>query len=135
MSRIFKINVNGTDYDVTVQEMTDVSTQLMPQYRASAPIDVPVATPVSSSVSVPAPAPVPKRAAPGSNEQCAQMGGVVAGIFVTVGQTVTTGDRLVGLEAMKMKVPVMATASGQVSGIKVAVGEAVERGQVLITLA
>ena len=31
MSRIFKINVNGTDYDVTVQEMTDVSTQLMPQ--------------------------------------------------------------------------------------------------------
>ena len=65
MSRIFKINVNGTDYDVTVQEMTDVSTQLMPQYRASAPVDVPVATPVSSSVSVPAPAPVPKRAAPG----------------------------------------------------------------------
>ena len=135
MSRIFKINVNGTDYDVTVQEMTDVSTQLMPQYRASAPVDVPVATPVSSSVSVPAPAPVPKRAAPGSNEQCAQMGGVVAGIFVTVGQAVTTGDRLVELEAMKMKVPVMATASGQVSGIKVAVGEAVERGQVLITLA
>lgn len=73
--------------------------------------------------------------APGSNEQCAQMGGVVAGIFVTVGQTVTTGDRLVELEAMKMKVPVMATASGQVNGIKVAVGEAVERGQVLITLA
>ena len=36
---------------------------------------------------------------------------------------------------MKMKVPVMATASGQVNGIKVAVGEAVERGQVLITLA
>lgn len=64
-----------------------------------------------------------------------QMGGVVAGIFVTVGQTVTTGDRLVELEAMKMKVPVMATASGQVNGIKVAVGEAVERGQVLITLA
>ena len=134
MSRIFKINVNGTDYDVTVQEMTDVSTQLMPQYRASAPVDVPVATPVSSSVSVPTPAPVPKRAAPGSNEQCAQMGGVVAGIFVTVGQAVTTGDRLVELEAMKMKVPVMATCSGKVSRIAVAVGDAVESGQVLVVI-
>ena len=134
MSRIFKINVNGTDYDVTVQEMTDVSTQLMPQYRASAPVDVPVATPVSSSVSVPAPAPVPKRAAPGSNEQCAQMGGVVAGIFVTVGQTVTTGDRLVELEAMKMKVPVIADRTGPVSRITVAVGDAVVSGQPLATI-
>ena len=135
MSRIFKINVNGTDYDVTVQEMTDVSTQLMPQYKASAPLaDAPAAQPLVSA-SVPTPAPAPRRTAAGSNEQCAQMGGVVAGIFVTVGQTVTSGDRLVELEAMKMKVPVMATASGQVSGIKVAVGDAVEKGQVLVTLA
>ena len=132
MSRIFKINVNGTDYDVTVQEMTDVSTQLMPQYKASAPLAA--AQPVASA-SVPAPAPTPKRAPAGSNEQCAQMGGVVAGIFVTVGQTIASGDRLVELEAMKMKVPVIATTAGQVSGIKVAVGDAVERGQVLITLA
>ena len=132
MSRIFKINVNGTEYDVTVQEMTDVSTQLMPQYKASAPQPAPHAV---ASASVPAPAPTPRRAAAGSNEQCAQMGGVVAGIFVTVGQTVASGDRLIELEAMKMKVPVIATASGQVSGIKVAVGDAVEKGQVLITLA
>ena len=132
MSRIFKINVNGTDYYVTVQEMTDVSTQLMPQYKASAPQPAPHAV---ASASVPAPAPTPRRAAAGSNEQCAQMGGVVAGIFVTVGQTVASGDRLIELEAMKMKVPVIATASGQVSGIKVAVGDAVEKGQVLITLA
>ena len=139
MSRIFKINVNGTDYDVTVQEMTDVSTQFMPQYKASAPqAAAPVAAPGTqpvASASVPAPTPTPRRAAAGSNEQCAQMGGVVAGIFVTVGQTVASGDRLIELEAMKMKVPVIATASGQVSGIKVAVGDAVEKGQVLITLA
>ena len=35
MPRVFKINVNGTDYDVTVQELSDVSSQLMPQYRDS----------------------------------------------------------------------------------------------------
>ena len=35
MPRVFRVNVNGTDYDVTVDELTDISSQLMPQYRAS----------------------------------------------------------------------------------------------------
>ena len=128
MQRHFKLNVNGADFDVVVEE---VSSTYLPQKSAPAAY---VPAPVPSSAT-PIAAPVASSAPAGAGDQCAQMGGVVAGIFVTVGQTVTTGDRLVELEAMKMKVPVMATASGQVNGIKVAVGEAVERGQVLITLA
>lgn len=130
MSRIFKINVNGTDYDVTVQEMTDVSTQLMPQYRAST-----VAAPSAPAASAAPVASVSKAAAPaGSGDQCAQMGGVIASILVTVGQSVAVGDQLVELEAMKMKVPVLATRAGQVSRILVALGDAVERGQAVISL-
>ena len=129
MSRIFKINVNGTEYDVTVQEMTDVSTQLMPQYRAST-----VAAPSAPAASAAPVASVSKAAPAGSGDQCAQMGGVIASILVTVGQSVAVGDQLVELEAMKMKVPVLATRAGQVSRILVALGDAVERGQAVISL-
>ena len=130
MPRVFKINVNGTDYDVTVQELSDVSSQLMPQYRASAPT-----TPSAAPAIVPA-VPVPvSRPAAGSGDQCAQMGGVVASVLVKTGQTVNEGDTIAELEAMKMKVPVVATCSGTVSSIAVAVGDAVERGQILLTLA
>ena len=129
MPRVFKINVNGTDYDVTVQELSDVSTQLMPQYRASAPT-----TPSAAPAIVPAvPAPVSRPAA-GSGDQCAQMGGVVASVLVKTGQAVNEGDTIAELEAMKMKIPVVATESGAVTSIQVAEGDPVEIGQVLITI-
>ena len=129
MPRTFKITVNGTEYDVAVEELTDGATQIMPRYTP-ATVATASAAPVATPAAVKA-APV----AAGSGDQVAQMGGVVTQILVKQGQSVAQGDKVAELEAMKMKVPVMATASGQVNGIKVAVGEAVERGQVLITLA
>ncbi len=54
---------------------------------------------------------------------------------VKVGQTVATGDRLLVLEAMKMKTPVMASRAGQVTRVLVAPGDAVEGGQPLVTIA
>ena len=62
------------------------------------------------------------------------MGGVVAAILVKDGQAVTEGERIVEIEAMKMKVPVMASMSGTVSRILVSAGDAVVAGQPLITL-
>ncbi len=128
MQRIFKINVNGKEYDVAVQELTDPSAPIMPKYTATAP----AATVSPLAVAVPVPAP---KAAAGAGDQCAQMSGVVAGIFVTPGQSVNEGDRIVELEAMKMKVPVVATRAGSVAQILVAVGDGVEKGQVLVSLA
>ena len=128
MQRQFKLNVNGTNFDVVVEEVSSSYTPV-----ASAPAAYIPAPVVSAAAPVAAPA-APSAPA-GAGDQCAQMGGVVASIAVKEGQAVNPGDRIAELEAMKMKVPVMATASGQVNGIKVAVGEAVERGQVLITLA
>ena len=128
MQRHFKLNVNGADFDVVVEE---VSSTYLPQKSAPAayvPAPVPsAATPVAAPVASSAPA--------GAGDQCAQRGGVVASIAVKEGQAVSQGDRIAELEAMKMKVPVMASCSGKVTRIAVAVGDAVESGQVLVVLA
>ena len=127
MQRHFKLNVNGNDFDVVVEEVSSSYTPV-----ASAPAAYIPAPVVSAAAPVAAPA-APSAPA-GAGDQCAQMGGVVASIAVKEGQAVNPGDRIAELEAMKMKVPVMATCSGKVSRIAVAVGDAVESGQVLVVI-
>ena len=128
MPRTFKITVNGTEYDVAVEELTDGATQIMPRYTPAA---------VATASAAPVAAPAVAKAAPaaGSGDQVAQMGGVVTQILVKPGQSVAEGDKIAELEAMKMKVPVTATCSGTVSAIHVAGGDAVEGGQALLTIA
>lgn len=129
MPRTFKITVNGTEYDVAVEELTDGATQIMPRYTPAA---------VATTSAAPVAAPAAAKAAPvaaGSGDQVAQMGGVVTQILVKQGQSVAQGDKVAELEAMKMKVPVTATCAGTVSAIHVAVGDAVEGGQALLTIA
>lgn len=129
MPRLFKVTVNNVEYDVAVLELNAGSSQLMPSYTPTAP----AAQVSTAAVSAPAAASSAPAAA-GSGDQCAQMGGVVASIAVKQGQSVNAGDVIVELEAMKMKVPVIADRSGQVSRIAVAVGDGVESGQVLLTI-
>ncbi|MBK7355734.1 biotin/lipoyl-containing protein [Propionivibrio sp.] len=131
MPRKFKITVNNVDYDVDVLEISAGTSQVMPAYTPT----VSAVAPISS---VPAAAAAPTSTAPaaaGTGDQCAQMGGVVVYIHVKQGQSVNEGDVVVELEAMKMKVPVVANRSGQVTRILVAVGDGVENGQPLITIA
>ena len=129
MQRLFKINVNGKEYDVAVEELTS-GASLMPNY-----IGTPATSSTPSQVAPAAPRPAaPAAVQAGSGDHCAQMGGVVASILVKEGQSVSEGEKVLELEAMKMKVPVMATVSGKVSRILVAVGEAVTAGQPLLTI-
>ena len=134
MQRVFKISVNGTSYDVAVEELTEGGSQVMPNYTPAATAPVSYAAPVAT-VAPTATTPSAAPASAGSGDQCAQMGGVVANILVKEGQSVNEGDRIMDLEAMKMKVPVMANCSGKVTRILVAVGDGVESGQVLLTIA
>mgnify|MGYP003401354303 CR=1 FL=1 len=60
--------------------------------------------------------------------------GVVDEVKAAAGDKIEKGQVVIVLEAMKMKVPVVATASGQVTSILVAEGDPVEIGQVLITI-
>jgi biotin carboxyl carrier protein len=129
MPRLFKVTVNGREYEVAVLEITAGQATLAEQPAAAA----------SSAGTLPAPLPVAaavKQApAAGSGDVVAGMGGVVMEVLVKAGQTVAAGDRLVIVEAMKMKTPIMATRAGQVTRVLVAAGEAVEAGQPLVTIA
>jgi acetyl-CoA carboxylase biotin carboxyl carrier protein len=53
---------------------------------------------------------------------------------VKVGDVVNENDEVIILEAMKMELPIVATASGRVSEIRCKKGDAVEAEAVLIVL-
>ncbi|MGD2127118.1 MAG: acetyl-CoA carboxylase biotin carboxyl carrier protein subunit [Desulfobacteraceae bacterium] len=68
------------------------------------------------------------------SEITAPMGGKVIDVKVSVGDTVNENDEVLILEAMKMELPVVATASGTVKEVKCNKGDAVEADAVLIVL-
>ena len=67
-------------------------------------------------------------------EITAPMGGKVIDVKVKVGDQVNEDDEVIILEAMKMELPVVATASGIVKEVRCEVGDAVEADNVLIVL-
>jgi biotin carboxyl carrier protein len=128
MSRQFKVTVNGREYDVAVLEVTPGANP-SPLTSAAPAAEAP---PVAGQAKA---APV-AQAGPASaaGDEVAQMGGVVVQVDVRPGQMVAQGDRLVVLEAMKMKTHLLASRAGQVTRILVAAGDAVEGGQPLVTI-
>jgi biotin carboxyl carrier protein len=130
MPRQFKVTVNGREYDVAVLEVTPGLTIGIPPAPPSFTTpNAEVSSDHLSANSIKAPV-----AAAASGDEVAQMGGVIVGIDVRVGQTVIQGDRLLVLEAMKMKTSLVASRAGQISRILVAVGDAVEGGQPLVSI-
>ena len=65
----------------------------------------------------------------------APMPATVVAVNVAPGQTVTAGDVLIVLEAMKMELAIQAPHDGQVKAIACRVGELVQPGVPLIELA
>ena len=129
MPRQFKVTVNGREYEVSVLELTAGQAAQAPVPNAA----LAAATAASAAATAPATS-APPPAAAGAGDELAGMGGVVVEVDVTVGQTVAAGDRLLVLEAMKMKTPVTASRAGQVTRVLVKPGDAVEGGQPLVTI-
>ena len=119
----YTITVNGTVYDVTVEEGGAGSAPV----RAAAPKAAPKAAPAAAAPAAPA-------AGAGSIEVKASVPGKVFKVEATVGAAVKTGDTIVVLEAMKMEIPVVAPQDGTVASINVSVGDAIENGDVLATM-
>ena len=121
MRKNYTITVNGTVYDVTVEEN-----------GAGAP-----AAPASSAPQA-APTAAPKPAASAGGQGAvkvnAPMPGKILSVKASVGQTVKQGDVLLILEAMKMENEVVAPQDGTMASIDVAAGDSVEAGAVLATL-
>jgi len=131
MPRKFRITVDGRQYDVTVEELSEVSS--IPYADASAYTSgVPAGQwkpPVAAAASA-EPVSAPRPAAPGA--VVCTLGGMVDSVLVTVGQQVNAGDPLMVIEAMKMKTPIVSPVAGKVVSILVKPGESVETGQTLV---
>ena len=117
----YTITVNGTAYDVTVEENGSVSAPAAAPKRAAAPKAAPAAAPKAAS-------------AAGSVKIEAGAAGKVFKIEAPAGTAVKKGDTVLVLEIMKMETPVVAPQDGTVAGINVNVGDMVEAGALLATL-
>ena len=114
--RKYNVNVNGTAYEVTVEEIQG----------GAAPAPAPAA---------PAPAPAAPAAAGSGEPVSAPMPGTILDVKVSAGQAVKSGDVLMILEAMKMENEIMAPNDGTVTSVAVSKGASVESGTLLCTLA
>ena len=120
----YTITVNGTPYNVTVEEGTSTAT---------APAAAPVQAPAPQATPAPKAAPAPSAA--GSISVDAPMPGNILDIKVSNGAAVKAGQVLCVLEAMKMENDIVAPQDGTVASINVNKGDTVEAGQTIITLA
>ena len=123
----FNITVNGKAYDVAVEEL-DANT---PVASAPAPVaSAPAAAPATSAAPAPAPA-----AAPGSGEKvCAPMPGTILDVKVNNGDTVSKGQVIMILEAMKMENDIVAACDGTITSVLAKKGDQVNSGDALATI-
>lgn len=115
----YTITVNGTAYDVTVEEAGE----------SSAPAAA--AAPKAAAPKKPAAAP---KAAAGGTPVNAPMRGTIVEVKVKVGDKVTNGTVVAVLEAMKMENDIVSDRDGVVASVCVNKGEAVETGAPVVTL-
>lgn len=107
----YRVNVNGTVFEVEIEEMTGA-----PAAPAAAP------------------APAAPAAPAGGEKITAPMPGTILAVNVTSGSAVKKGDVLMILEAMKMENEIMAPCDGNVTSVSVTKGAAVESGTLLCTI-
>lgn len=107
----YRVNVNGTVFEVEIEEMTGA-----PAAPAAAP------------------APAAPAAPAGGEKITAPMPGTILAVNVANGSAVKKGDVLMILEAMKMENEIMAPCDGTVTSVSVTKGAAVESGTLLCTI-
>lgn len=116
----FTVTVNGTAYDVVVEEVSE----------GSAPVAAPAAPKTA-----PAPKAAPKaNGAQGSVQIKAPMPGNIMKVNVKAGDKVAKGAVVAVLEAMKMENEIFAPQDGTIASVEVAQGSSVTADQVLLTM-
>lgn len=116
----YNITVNGTAYDVTVEE-ADASAA--PVQTAAPALNLKKAAPKAA----------PAGAAGNVKIEC-PMPGTVMEVKLKVGDKVSNGTPIVVIEAMKMENEVPATCEGTIASINVSKGDSVETGTLIATI-
>lgn len=112
--RKFLVNVNGTSYEVEVEEIQGGAPAAAPApVKAAAPAQAPVHSGGAETISAPMP-------------------GTIVGVNVKVGDSFKRGQVLLVLEAMKMENEILAPRDGHVLNINAQKGSSVNSGDVLI---
>ena len=122
----YQINVNGTVYDVTIEEVSPDAVKSAPAAASSAQ----PAPAVSATPATPA-APAANASAGRGENLSAPMPGTILEVKTRNGTLVKKGDVLFILEAMKMENEIFAPCDGVVSGLNIAAGTSVETGTAL----
>ncbi len=149
--RTYSYNVNGAQYDVTIESIQgqvakmNVNGVLFDVEILGAPLtegDLPAAAAaVAPAAAAPAPTPTAAAPAPAAKGAAgagtpinAPLPGVVTKVLVAAGQAVKKGETVVVLEAMKMENNITAECDGSVTGVCVAAGDSVMEGTTLVTI-
>ena len=115
-----RVNVDGVEYDIEVPGKPA---------RETASARPPAPPRPSNQPSAPASAPVPGASA---NAMTAAMPGRVLSVAVSVGDTVSRGDLVCVIEAMKMEQKIGASRDGIIAAVHVSAGDSVAHGQTLV---
>jgi len=138
--KMFRVVVNGNEYKVGIEELTEVPAIKVPATQApviQAAVSTPVATPKTTApqpAAKPDPAPAKTESAVAGGTIAAPMPGTILQVAVEKGDKVAKGQTLLVLEAMKMENEIMAPANGVVEEVNVSQGASVNAGQSLIVL-
>ena len=110
----YRVTVNGTAYEIQLEELTGAAP------AASAPAA--------------APAPAPAAASAGGEQVTSPMPGTILDVKVSQGAAVKKGDVLMILEAMKMENEIMCPSDGTVASVNASKGATVESGTLLCVI-
>ena len=120
----YRITVNGTAYDVAVEELG----------AGAAPAAAPVAAPAAPVAAPAAPAAPAASGSAGSVVVTSPMPGKILNVKSSVGAAVKQGDVILVLEAMKMENEVVAPQDGTIASINVKEGDMIDAGKLIATM-
>ncbi len=155
MSTRMRITVGGKTYSVEVGDATVSPTTVVvdgvaksviweeaaaaapaaPALARPAPVAQPTPAPAPQPTPTPEPTPSPAPVSGDGQAVNAPMPGKVLSVRVKVGDTVQEGDVVCTIEAMKMEMPISASASGTVASIVANVGDNVAFDDPLVVIA
>jgi glutaconyl-CoA/methylmalonyl-CoA decarboxylase subunit gamma len=137
-----KVTIDNQTYDVEIEDLQARPViaivdgerfEVWPESEQSAEahIQAPAAPAASASTSMPQTLPAPSTG--GAKAVNSPLPGVIVAVLVKPGDTISHGQELCTLEAMKMKNAIKSNREGMIESIEISVGDQVAHGQVLMT--